>query len=670
MWNKNMNSKQFLKEGFLEDAHEAHVDHEVQMARVDCYYAAEHAIVLHKLLRNISEEQGLEGWVASKITLANDYLKSVREHLEYQMMNADADEDDFLPLAEGLSQTKKKVSEDITDRDDGIEEFERGPWYVILRGQPVLEDGTPKRFNWLNGAKTYFRSMMDDDPELAREIKREYDKADDKKAVIYFTKKLPATQTSTQQQTTQQELPAQPVSEAGNKPGLWANIRAKRERIKRGSGERMRKPGSKGAPSNADLKSIRAASNESTELEESLADEFGEFAKKFGQQRGITIKPRDPKPRSPFPEPENKGIDKSLDREALEARLKELQSRFDPAYEYSDDHAFWSEQNEIAKEILSIKRALSQQGVAEDNEQKYRVTYDMYFTNREKPLYTKTRTVRADSEEEAIKIIQDLIGGRNHRIEKDVAEGGILKSIKRGLQGWGTGNAPTPQELVRRNKGHSDDTIKALAIDTRKVIPHSPADLQKRVVDREMKRRGLGEEGVAEGAGEQKYMAVYNKHIGNPSYIGKPITSGGKVIYVTASSKEEASSKFVEIFNRSQVLSSFIGKFVVVPKDADGEQGVAEDSGNAVEALIQVYNNRDQKIIKTKVFASEAEANRWADRNNAVILKLKDVAKKPALDETSSGSVATVVNPTPKNRAKVGTLFGGTYKQTNTRGKK
>ena len=30
--------------------------------------------------------------------------------------------------------------------------------------------------------------------------------------------------------------------------GLWANIHAKRERIKRGSGERMRKPGSKGAP--------------------------------------------------------------------------------------------------------------------------------------------------------------------------------------------------------------------------------------------------------------------------------------------------------------------------------------------------------------------------------------------------------------------------------------
>ena len=32
------------------------------------------------------------------------------------------------------------------------------------------------------------------------------------------------------------------------KSGLYSNIHAKRERIKSGSGERMRKPGTKGAP--------------------------------------------------------------------------------------------------------------------------------------------------------------------------------------------------------------------------------------------------------------------------------------------------------------------------------------------------------------------------------------------------------------------------------------
>ena len=36
--------------------------------------------------------------------------------------------------------------------------------------------------------------------------------------------------------------------------GLWANIHAKRARIKSGSGEKMRSPGSKGAPTAKALK--------------------------------------------------------------------------------------------------------------------------------------------------------------------------------------------------------------------------------------------------------------------------------------------------------------------------------------------------------------------------------------------------------------------------------
>lgn len=48
------------------------------------------------------------------------------------------------------------------------------------------------------------------------------------------------------------------------KRGLWDNIHAKRKRIKNGSGERMRKPGEKGAPTAADFK----AANEEVELDE------------------------------------------------------------------------------------------------------------------------------------------------------------------------------------------------------------------------------------------------------------------------------------------------------------------------------------------------------------------------------------------------------------------
>lgn len=53
------------------------------------------------------------------------------------------------------------------------------------------------------------------------------------------------------------------------KNGLWDNIHAKRERIKAGSGEKMRKPGSKGAPTDAAFK----ASAESVELQFDLIEE-------------------------------------------------------------------------------------------------------------------------------------------------------------------------------------------------------------------------------------------------------------------------------------------------------------------------------------------------------------------------------------------------------------
>lgn len=38
------------------------------------------------------------------------------------------------------------------------------------------------------------------------------------------------------------------------KTGLYANIHAKRKRIEEGSGEKMKKPGTKGAPTKDDFK--------------------------------------------------------------------------------------------------------------------------------------------------------------------------------------------------------------------------------------------------------------------------------------------------------------------------------------------------------------------------------------------------------------------------------
>jgi hypothetical protein len=46
------------------------------------------------------------------------------------------------------------------------------------------------------------------------------------------------------------------------KRGLWANIWAKRKRIAEGSGERMRKPGEKGAPTAKALKDSQTSKDD------------------------------------------------------------------------------------------------------------------------------------------------------------------------------------------------------------------------------------------------------------------------------------------------------------------------------------------------------------------------------------------------------------------------
>lgn len=46
--------------------------------------------------------------------------------------------------------------------------------------------------------------------------------------------------------------------------GLWANIKKKRDRIKKGSGEKMRKPGSEGAPTDQDFKDAAESVEEGT----------------------------------------------------------------------------------------------------------------------------------------------------------------------------------------------------------------------------------------------------------------------------------------------------------------------------------------------------------------------------------------------------------------------
>jgi len=73
-----------VKEGLGDLAHAAEKDHEVQMARADLYKLAKYAIKLHDMLKGVSEAEGLEGWVQSKITKSADMIGSVYHHMDYE----------------------------------------------------------------------------------------------------------------------------------------------------------------------------------------------------------------------------------------------------------------------------------------------------------------------------------------------------------------------------------------------------------------------------------------------------------------------------------------------------------------------------------------------------------------------------------------------------------
>ena len=90
-----------LKENLADMAYKAESDHEVQMARGDLYKIAKYAIKLHEMLKGVEEREGLDGWVAAKITKAADYIGSVYHHLDYELKFDEVVESKKMPMGAG-----------------------------------------------------------------------------------------------------------------------------------------------------------------------------------------------------------------------------------------------------------------------------------------------------------------------------------------------------------------------------------------------------------------------------------------------------------------------------------------------------------------------------------------------------------------------------------------
>ena len=69
------------------ESEEEYTDHEVSMAKSQLLSSVKSATRIAKQLQDKSEEEGLEGWVASKLTMAEDYLQAVADHMDGQEIN-------------------------------------------------------------------------------------------------------------------------------------------------------------------------------------------------------------------------------------------------------------------------------------------------------------------------------------------------------------------------------------------------------------------------------------------------------------------------------------------------------------------------------------------------------------------------------------------------------
>jgi len=186
------------------ESNAAYEDHEVSMAASQMMKIARQSTQLAMMLREMPESD-IMAWAQDKISKSEHYVEAVYDYMMYNNSNA------------ALTEKQKKLP-------------------------PALQKAILKK----QGKKPEKEEEKEDDKKDKDE---EEDKKENKnqKGLTEKQKKLPPAL---------QKAILKKQSKAGY-ASLWKNIHEKRERIKRGSGERMRKKGEKGAPTPEQLKKAK-----------------------------------------------------------------------------------------------------------------------------------------------------------------------------------------------------------------------------------------------------------------------------------------------------------------------------------------------------------------------------------------------------------------------------
>ena len=553
-----MKSEHFLKEGFVEDASDVHADHEVQMARSDLFHAAEDALVLHKLLRNVSEQQGLEGWVAAKITLASDYLKTVREYIEYELMTA-ASEQPMLPIAEGSGSKEKQKT---PYRDINSPEHRAA---ADKQKQQMAKDAAAEPGKKL--ADKIAKKGVAEGEYKSRHIHRQEQnkKYDEYRRSQEAAGKKPmsrgdwaATQRKGQQGVAEGSLEED--------KGMTGYNAFKREwRAKHGADAKVPAYDSKEYTSyvyrqNDKKQGVTEGSSESVSLRDMVDVVDKHYPKYYAELSGSDIS------------------DKQFERAIVNAYKKIMQKQGVTEGNNSDVSDISDSDYMRIKGIVDKKYPgyeLSSLGM--DNDGNINVEIYNYETHDVKHLKTKSTQGIAEGSDEKQSF---KVSYHNPKTRQDK-----VVTIK----------APNKDEVLDycANKGYKNVHV---------------------------------EQGVSE----------------DDSAVQSFLSKGGKIQQLPYKKPRKA--------DKTDYGSKHIG--------GSGDKMKASRTGTAAKT----------QGNKVAGMSEGSACNHTMEGKSCPMHGLKECpGYKSSIEETTAGSVAGVVNPTPKNKAKVGTLFGGTYKQKKTK---
>ena len=446
------------------------------------------------------------------------------------------------------------------------------------------------------------------------------------------------------------------------KPGLWANIHAKRERIKHGSGERMRKPGSKGAPSPQNFKDAAKTSKN-----EGISDDpwgnrgnfagstpvnlggatvkqlgVGDTVSYLGRKAKILAQSKDRKYSRITILSDFGGTTKDvLTSDLKRTGLKEADGQKEfILYVNGKPAAKYLDQMQAEKDIAAVKRKHPQAQL----ELKHEVCnlQTLKKVNEGESILSEFAPPGGDSNEpDEEHILRQLAAQWWHGDEDPRAEKALA------AMGWEIGHDESGDPdagvfVVRAGDVNGDSYI---------AFPESALTLDEGITRRDLLKgvgaAALGGRAMAQGNDATPlmkgvaYLQGFNwrkdatlrnilmqelgiQDLKRIDDIAKKNADSWKNFKTSSeyTASWEEGKRDREIMSDVAKQQEVIGKVKNIVKTIAG-RSVSETTAGPVEAWGYVYNRRDQREVWRRNFHSEQAAHAWADRMNATVLGIK-----------------------------------------------